>query len=278
MFRVIKALNNNGVLAIRMDNQAEVIVLGKGIGFGKKVNERFELVGEAKVYELKNSHDGGKAYTQVMQIEPIYLEITGSILQKAQEELGEIDTRVILPLADHIAFAVNRIQSQGYISNPMTQDIRGLFSNEFQVALYGLKLIEQELNIKMDEDEAGYIALHLHGALVNERVSNVLVQTQIIHDALDLMQQRTGVTFDVTSLSYNRLLSHMKYMIARMMKKEAIGLDMNSYIKHQYPKTYLLAEEICKRIATILSLECMPEEIGYLAMHIERVCLKNTKI
>lgn len=278
MFRVIKALNNNGVLAIRVDNSAEVIVLGKGIGFGKKVNERFDLVGEAKVYELKNSQDGEKAYAQVMQIEPIYLEITGSILQKAQEKLGEIDTRVILPLADHIAFAVKRIQSQGYISNPMTQDIRGLFSNEFEVALFGLHLIEEELHVKMDEDEAGYIALHLHGALVNERVSNVLVQTQIIHDSLDIMQQRTGVTFDVTSLSYNRLLSHMKYMIARMIKHEAIGLDMNSYIKHQYPKTYQLAEEICNNIAQTMSLECMSEEVGYLAMHIERVCLKNTKI
>lgn len=278
MFRVIKALNNNGVLAIRVDDQAEVIVLGKGIGFGKKVNERFDLLGEAKVYELKNNQDGEKAYTQVMQIEPIYLEITGAILQKAREELGEIDTRVILPLADHIAFAIKRIQSQGYISNPMTQDIRGLFSNEFSVALFGLKLIEKELNVKMDEDEAGYIALHLHGALVNERVSNVLVQTQIIHDSLDIMQQKTQITFDTSSLAYNRLLSHMKYMIARMMKKESIGLDMNSYIKHQYPQTFILAEEICDKISKSLHLTCMPDEIGYLAMHIERVCMKNTKI
>ncbi|MBA2901553.1 hypothetical protein DFM95_004716 [Clostridium beijerinckii] len=36
MFRVIKALNHNGVLAINMDNYKEYILLGKGIGFGKK--------------------------------------------------------------------------------------------------------------------------------------------------------------------------------------------------------------------------------------------------
>ena len=278
MFRAIKVLNNNGVLAIRMENQAEVIILGKGIGFGKKVNERFEVIDGAKVYELKNGGECEKAYSQVMQIEPLYLEITDAILQKAQEKLGEIDTRVILPLADHIAFAMKRIQSQGYISNPMTQDIRGHFPSEFEVALYGLSLIKKELKITMNEDEAGYIALHLHGALVNEKVSNVLVHTQIIHDCLAIMEQRTGVIFNVTSLSYNRLLSHMKYMIARMMKNEAIGLDMNYYIKHQYTKTYELAEYICDRIAKELQLVCMPEEIGYLAMHIERVCLNNTKL
>lgn len=42
MFRVIKALNNNGIIAIDTDAHNEYILLGKGIGFGKKVNERME--------------------------------------------------------------------------------------------------------------------------------------------------------------------------------------------------------------------------------------------
>ena len=40
MFRVKKALNHNTVIAIGMDDSQEYLLIGKGIGFGKKVSER----------------------------------------------------------------------------------------------------------------------------------------------------------------------------------------------------------------------------------------------
>lgn len=43
MFRVIKPLNNNGLLALTEEGK-EVILLGKGIGFGKKSGERLGLL------------------------------------------------------------------------------------------------------------------------------------------------------------------------------------------------------------------------------------------
>ncbi len=42
MFRVKKALNHNTVIAIGMDDNQEYLLIGKGIGFGKKVSERME--------------------------------------------------------------------------------------------------------------------------------------------------------------------------------------------------------------------------------------------
>ena len=41
MYRVSKVLNNNGVIAIDMDENKEYVILGKGVGFGKKVSQRF---------------------------------------------------------------------------------------------------------------------------------------------------------------------------------------------------------------------------------------------
>lgn len=59
MFRVIKALNNNGVLAINMDTNKEYILLGKGIGFGKKVNERMEAPDNSSIYLLQQQTERG---------------------------------------------------------------------------------------------------------------------------------------------------------------------------------------------------------------------------
>ena len=47
MFRVIKPLNNNGLLALTEEGR-EVILLGKGIGFGKKSGERIESLGDGR--------------------------------------------------------------------------------------------------------------------------------------------------------------------------------------------------------------------------------------
>mgnify|MGYP003454918037 FL=1 len=41
MYRVRKALNHNTLIAISMENNQEYLLIGKGIGFGKKVSERF---------------------------------------------------------------------------------------------------------------------------------------------------------------------------------------------------------------------------------------------
>ena len=44
MYRVSRVLNNNGVIAIDMEDNQEYVLLGKGLGFGKKIAERFEKV------------------------------------------------------------------------------------------------------------------------------------------------------------------------------------------------------------------------------------------
>lgn len=274
MFRVVKVLNNNGVLAIKMENQTEVIMLGKGIGFGRKVNERFSDAKDAKIYELIRETERGNSFSLIQKIDPIYLEIVGEIIQYAQKELGEIDENILLPLADHIAFAVKRIENDGVIVNPMTQDIKALFSEEYSVAEHGKNLIWDKIHLVLDEDEIGYIALHIHSARDKEKLSEVMEQTQLIHSCISKIEQEMKIALDPSTTAYNRLLSHMKYMLLRMKKGEKIELDMNAYVEHQYPVTYSFSKNICEEMSQKTKLSYTKEEIGYLAIHIERVRTK----
>ena len=52
MYRIIKVLNNNGILVLDVESRREVILLGNGIGFGHRTGERIESTGQAKRYEL----------------------------------------------------------------------------------------------------------------------------------------------------------------------------------------------------------------------------------
>ena len=46
MYRIIKVLNNNGILVLDGESQREVILLGNGIGFGHRTGERIESTGQ----------------------------------------------------------------------------------------------------------------------------------------------------------------------------------------------------------------------------------------
>jgi len=271
MFRVIKALNHNGILAIDTDMHNEYILLGKGIGFGKKVNERMEAPENTQIYLLQKKTDRGSIKDIINNMEPEFLEIASKIIMEAEKKFKKVDKNILCPLADHIAFAIKRIKNNEQISNPLTQDIRALFSEEYEVACKAKNIIKEAKGVEISDDEVGYIALHIHSSLGNEKISQAMETAILVRDCITSIEQNIGKTIDIESLSYNRLMSHIKYMAARTLKGETIKLDMNDYIKERFPKSFEIAEDICTKLGCELNKELKEVEIGYLAMHIERV-------
>ena len=190
---------------------------------------------------------------------------------EAEKKFKKVDENILCPLADHIAFAIKRIKNNEHISNPLTQDIRALFSEEYEVACKGKDIIKEVEGVEINEDEIGYIALHIHSSLGNEKISQAMETAMLVRDCITSIEQNIGKTIDIESLSYNRLMSHIKYMAARTLKGETIKLDMNDYIKERFPKSFEIAEDICRKLGSELNKEIKEVEIGYLAMHIERV-------
>ena len=277
MYRVRKALNHNTLIAISMENNQEYLVIGKGIGFGKKVSERFEIPEniECSVYSLQEQTERGKAMELIKGIEPVYLEIAGKVLAKSEEVFGKIDKNILFPMADHIAFAVQRIRANEQISNPLTDDIRALFHMEYKTAECVKDILWEMLQVEIDEHEIGYIALHIHSAIEDENVALSMQIAMAVRECIRMIEEETGQTIDVMSLSYNRLMNHIRYMVARSIKGEKLKLNMNDYMSVKFPKSFWMATEVCKQLEKQLHRTSPLEEgeIGYLAMHIERVLM-----
>ena len=277
MYRVRKALNHNTLIAISMENNQEYLVIGKGIGFGKKVSERFEIPEniECSVYSLQEQTERGKAMELIKGIEPVYLEIAGKVLAKSEEVFGKIDKRILFPMADHIAFAVQRIRANEQISNPLTDDIRTLFHMEYKTAECVKDILWEMLQVEIDEHEIGYIALHIHSAIEDENVALSMQIAMAVRECIRMIEEETGQTIDVMSLSYNRLMNHIRYMVARAIKGEKLKLNMNDYMSIKFPKSFWMATEVCKQLEKQLHRNSPLDEveIGYLAMHIERVLM-----
>ena len=277
MYRVRKALNHNTLIAISMENNQEYLLIGKGIGFGKKVSERFEIPEniECSVYSLQEQTERGKAMELIKGIEPVYLEIAGKVLAKSEEVFGKIDKNILFPMADHIAFAVQRIRANEQISNPLTDDIRTLFHMEYKTAECVKDILLEMLQVEIDEHEIGYIALHIHSAIEDENVALSMQIAMAVRECIRMIEEETGQTIDVMSLSYNRLMNHIRYMVARSIKGEKLKLNMNDYMSVKFPKSFWMATEVCKQLEKQLHRTSPLDEveIGYLAMHIERVLM-----
>ena len=277
MYRVRKALNHNTLIAISMENNQEYLLIGKGIGFGKKVSERFEIPEtiDCTVYSLQEQTERGKAMELIKGIEPVYLEVAGKVLAKSEEVFGKIDKRILFPMADHIAFAVQRIRANEQISNPLTDDIRALFHMEYKTAECVKDILWEMLQIEIDEHEIGYIALHIHSAIEDENVALSMQIAMAVRECIRMIEEETGQTIDVMSLSYNRLMNHIRYMVARSIKGEKLKLNMNDYMSVKFPKSFWMATEVCKQLEKQLHRNSPLDEveIGYLAMHVERVLM-----
>ena len=277
MYRVRKALNHNTLIAISMENNQEYLLIGKGIGFGKKVSERFEIPEtiDCTVYSLQEQTERGKAMELIKGIEPVYLEVAGKVLAKSEEVFGKIDKRILFPMADHIAFAVQRIRANEQISNPLTDDIRALFHMEYKTAECVKDILWEMLQVEIDEHEIGYIALHIHSAIEDENVALSMQIAMAVRECIRMIEEETGQTIDVMSLSYNRLMNHIRYMVARSIKGEKLKLNMNDYMSVKFPKSFWMATEVCKQLEKQLHRNPPLDEveIGYLAMHIERVLM-----
>lgn len=270
-YRITKILNHNSFMGIESKNDQECLIMGKGVAFGKKVGQTVSVTGDARVYSLKELTDRGEAKDIIKSVSPLCLELANEVLDQAEEEFGKVDRSILFTMADHLDFSVRRIQNGEQISNPLTDDIRIMFYKEYKVAGCIRDLLKEKLGIRIDEHEIGYIALHVHAAIVDENVSQAMEIARTVRECICMVEEETGKSIDVMSLSYNRLMNHVRYMVARAIHGEKLKMSLNDYMSVKFPGPYMTAEKICRKMEKSLKLPIPDIEIGYLAMHLERM-------
>ena len=160
-----------------------------------------------------------------------------------------------------IAFAITRIKSGMNITNPFANDIRLLYPKEYETAMQGRKIIHERCGYEINEDEVGYITLHIYSAM-GEQVDEGMMVAVIINESIQQVEAECHASIDVHSLSYSRLLT----------------LDMEEYTRKSFPYSYKVAQHIIERVERTLHQSVPKVETGYLAMHIERVCMGEQNV
>lgn len=274
MFQFIKSLNNNIVLACDQ-KQNEVVLFGTGIGFSRKPGD---IIEESSVHKLF-FNDSNKRFAPMIQnlSEPI-ISITEEMIQYGSTVLEkQIHASILIILADHIYFAIERAKNNQNIDNPLQWEIPHLYPKEYKIGTKGVELIKEKLAISLPLQEASLIALHFVNAQFERQDMNVtLKMTEIISRILDIVNYHFQINLDESSLYYSRFIVHLRYFIMRQRNstKDTIGLNDESLfetVKTHYNKSYICATKIAKYLFDAHTWEISKDEIIYLLLHIERI-------
>ncbi len=275
--KIIKILNNN-VIVSEKDEQ-EVIVMGRGIAFNKRAGEEVSSDKIEKIFTLEDQDITTKFKSLIAEIPMEYMELSEKIIHYAKLKLGKkLNDSIYISLTDHIHFAIERYHNNLPIKNGLLWETKHLYNEEFEVGLEALNMICDQFNVILPEDEAGFIALHLVNAQLNEDMTNTVDMTKVIQDILTIVKYSFKIEFDESSLNYHRFITHLKFLAHRLVKGEHYNNppedDLLNVIMTKYPEAYKCSLKIKKFIEKQYRYELTEEEILYLTIHIERVVKK----
>jgi len=270
-FEIIKAFNNNVVLA--KDQGIEKILIKKGIGFRAKAGDRLPADTEfERIFVIESPVTGLKFNQLIARVDDHVVGVCEEVLHLICSATGEkLNEEMHIRLTDHIAFTVYRLQQNDRIDNPFLIEIETLYQKEMEIAREAVNLLGKELKLDIPQEEAGFIALHIHSLKPKNKLSTTIKYAYICNSALEIIEDELGIEIDRRSIDYARFVSHIRYAIERLIKREPIKNELLSAIRKTYNHSYRLACSVARMIEEELCADVPEEEVGYLTMHIERL-------
>lgn len=274
-----KIFNNNAIIA-KDSGKDELVVMGRGIGFKKNAGDPVDVSLIEKTFVLKQN-DASEKFKALMADAPAeYVALSYDIIEYAKQSLKvRLSDYIYVTLTDHLTHAL-RLWNQGIRNtNPLIWEIQRCYPKEYGIALQALQIIENYTRIRLPDDEASNIALHLINAQMNSsghKIADVTRQTQQIDDILNIVKYSYNNEIDESSVSYERFITHLRYFFQRTRKKEAVE-SVDDFLLKQVRTKYKKAHSCVLKIEQYLDTRLLDEERLYLTIHIQRVTQRQTE-
>ncbi|WP_342045227.1 BglG family transcription antiterminator LicT [Bacillus sp. OTU530] len=276
--KIERILNNNAVISTK--DKQEIIIVGRGIAFKKQVGEEVNQEQIDKVFTLENEDIMKKFKTLIADMPIEYMEISEKIIAYAKIKLGKkLNDSIYIHLTDHIYFAIERYRNNLPIKNGLLWETRQLYKEEYEIGLEALNMVCEQFGVILPEDEAGFLALHIVNAELNEEMPIVKNMTKVMQEILTMVKYHFKIEFNENSLPFYRFITHLKFFAQRLVKGNHYNSTTDDGLYHviqeKYPEAHKCSQKIKRFIESSYTYELTDEEMIYLTIHIERVVKNN---
>lgn len=272
--RISKILNNNLVLS-RNENNEEIIVKGLGIGFHAKRGDKIDETLVEKIFYPENHQNSVQIQQYLLSIPEEYLDFVQKFVDRVKEEEPSLhlNNSIYLSLSDHLMGTVNRFRDGISLKNVLLLDIQQLYKKEYEYGLKMINEIKKTFQVQLPVDEAGFIALHFVNAEEGQQNNDNYQIALIVNQVQEIVKNYfSDISFNESSLYYQRFLTHLKYFAQRYLHKE-LHYDEDEklfqIIQEQCREAYGCVKLIYLMMEEKYRYALSKEEMMYLSIHIQ---------
>lgn len=280
---IIKKILNNNVIVTENEQHREIIAMGKGLCFQKKIGSEVEESKIDKIFELRNEEETNHFSRLLSEVPLEYFQWSEEFINYITAKLGKkLHPSIYITLTDHIHTLVERSRRNVYIINTMLWDIKRLYKEEFSASSRVVEKINEHLNSHFDENEAATIAMHIVNAELEVDFGTAVEITKVMAEVLNIVKYQLGIVYDEDSLAYYRFIIHLRFFAERIFMgttyEDSNDKELFRFIKNKYAKAYKSAIAIHKYIEQQYHYKFSDEETMYLVIHIQKVAEDSAKI
>ena len=270
-----KILNNNVVVSTN-DAGEEVIYMGRGIAFKKKIGDVIDDAFVEKEFVLKDSFTANQFQQLFADIPAEEVEVVKQVVDEAEQVLGvELSPNIYLTLTDHIHYALMRAREGIEIPNPLLFETRKFYPKEYAIAAKAVERFEKNFGVSLPEAEKGFIAFHIvNSEQANGTMETTMQAVEIVRDVLAIISRFYDKVFNPDSLNYQRITTHLHYFAQRYLSDDLSGEKdefLFELIQAKYPKAFQTVQRINEYLIKTYGKPIGESEMIYLTIHIERV-------
>lgn len=271
---IIGKIINNNVVSSWDEEGKEIIIMGRGLGFQKKAGQEVAEDGIEKIFRLE-SKDVRERFKDLLASMPLeYIQVSADIISYARKNLNtKLSQNVYLTLTDHIGFAIERFKDGMDFSNALYREIKRFYPQEFGIGMHALCLIEERTGIRLPDDEAASIAIHLVDAEFDIKVRDTWAMTNMIQDMMQILEGSLYLPPE-DSLYRDRLASNLKFLAHRMLLLPPVeGREdevFREFVRNHCSREYELAEKVKNHVKEQYGCEMTGEEQIYLALQLKQ--------
>ena len=275
--KISKVINNN-VVSTWDEEGREVIVMGRGIGFKAREGASIDEEKVEKVFRLDSQNTMDRFKELLVNLPMEHVQISAEIISYAKGVLNRpVNPNVYITLTDHINFALERFKQKMMFSNPLIREVRSFYHEEYLIGEYAIAMIDRDLGIRLPVDEAASIALHIVNAEYDAPMGDTIKITNLIQQVSEVVEEYFNIKLDEQSLSYERFITHLRFLAQRVFTGEHMNLDnleFQKVIDSLYPEEYACSQKVQELIKRQYGHQVTEEEVAYLALHIKRIRMK----
>nr|WP_267901550.1 PRD domain-containing protein [Caproicibacter fermentans] len=270
-FSVVKVLNNNSVL-VQDVKGAQMVLMSKGIGFGKKAGDALEEGGEEqKVFYIFDSRRNMSKLSQFSWEQSRVEQVTREIVDIAERRLNIENGNLYGALLDHITFAIECLQMDLPIDNPFTSEISILYREEYDVAQIAAGIIRERLQVEIGEAETGFIALHLYSARSNKHIAAAMKNTRVYSEILTLISNCMHRELDSSSQEVKSFLLSLNGLIRNASQGKEPSMQLKIHVKSELKPCWNTALRVARLVEKDLGVSLGEDSVSFLAVDIHRM-------